>query len=556
MHREDVMMSRVSLVAAAFALLTTTGLAQSPASLTGQVSSTEEGPMEGVLVTAKKAGSTIAITVVSDKDGHYSFPAGRLDAGQYGLRIRAIGYELESRTAADITADRPAAVDLRLRKATDVSSQLTNAEWLESMPGPDVQKASLSQCVNCHTLERVVRSKYDAGGFQQILARMANYSSQSFFLKPQLRTAERPRQGDPAERVQEARKRLTEYLASVNLSENSSWDYSLKRFPRPSGRGTRVIITEYDLPRATIEPHDVIVNHDGNAWYSNFGELNIGKLDPKTGKVTEYPMPEQKKGVPTGSLSIRADRDGNLWLGTMNQAAIAKFDPKTETFKFFPMPPDYNKDWTQINMVRPEHSHVDGKVWAQDNATATLFRLDPATGKFDIFEPFKGMKESHNPYDVVPDLQNNAYFTDFSQEHIGHVDAATGKATLYKTPSPRTTPRRGMVDEHDRFWFAEYRGNRIGMFDPKTAQIKEWLAPTPWSNPYDVVADKNGDVWTGSMLSDRVLRLDPATDRFTEYLLPRTTNIRRVFVDNSTTPVTFWVGNNHGASIVKLEPLD
>ncbi len=32
--------------------------------------------------------------------------------------------------------------------------------------------------------------------------------------------------------------------------------------------------------------------------------------------------------------------------------------------------------------------------------------------------------------------------------------------------------------------------------------------------------------------------------------------MRRVFVDNSTTPVTFWVGNNHGASIVKLEPLD
>jgi len=34
------------------------------------------------------------------------------------------------------------------------------------------------------------------------------------------------------------------------------------------------------------------------------------------------------------------------------------------------------------------------------------------------------------------------------------------------------------------------------------------------------------------------------------------TNIRRVFVDNRTTPPTFWVGNNHGASIVRLEPLD
>jgi hypothetical protein len=41
-----------------------------------------------------------------------------------------------------------------------------------------------------------------------------------------------------------------------------------------------------------------------------------------------------------------------------------------------------------------------------------------------------------------------------------------------------------------------------------------------------------------------------------EYLLPRHTNVRRVWVDNRTLPVTFWVGNNHGASIVKLEPLD
>jgi hypothetical protein len=42
----------------------------------------------------------------------------------------------------------------------------------------------------------------------------------------------------------------------------------------------------------------------------------------------------------------------------------------------------------------------------------------------------------------------------------------------------------------------------------------------------------------------------------TEYPLPRETNIRRVFVDNSTIPVTFWTGSNHGASIVKVEPLD
>jgi len=40
------------------------------------------------------------------------------------------------------------------------------------------------------------------------------------------------------------------------------------------------------------------------------------------------------------------------------------------------------------------------------------------------------------------------------------------------------------------------------------------------------------------------------------YLLPHETNIRRVFVDDSTARPTFWVGSNHGAAIVKLEPLD
>jgi streptogramin lyase len=157
---------------------------------------------------------------------------------------------------------------------------------------------------------------------------------------------------------------------------------------------------------------------------------------------------------------------------------------------------------------------------------------------------------------VIPDSHNNAYFTDFSREHIGRVDAKTGKISLWPTPTRNSAPRRGQIDAQDRVWFGEYRGNRIGMFDPKTERFQEWEAPSPWSAPYDVQLDKNGDAWTGSMTNDRVLRLNPKSGEMTEYLLPRSTNIRRVFIDNSTTPPTFWVGNNHGASIVKVEPLD
>jgi streptogramin lyase len=112
------------------------------------------------------------------------------------------------------------------------------------------------------------------------------------------------------------------------------------------------------------------------------------------------------------------------------------------------------------------------------------------------------------------------------------------------------------MDAEDRLWIGEYRGNRIAMFDTKTERFTEWEAPTPFSAPYDVTLDKQGYAWTGSMSSDRVLRLDPKSGQFTEYLMPRFTNIRRVFVDNSGPKPVLWIGNNHGASILKVEPLD
>jgi streptogramin lyase len=112
------------------------------------------------------------------------------------------------------------------------------------------------------------------------------------------------------------------------------------------------------------------------------------------------------------------------------------------------------------------------------------------------------------------------------------------------------------MDAQDRLWFGEYRGDRIAMFDTRTRAFKEWKLNTRWAAPYDVVLDSNGDAWTGSMVTDQVTRLNTATGEAVDYLLPRSTNIRRVFVDDRTTPVSFWVGSNDGASIVKAEPLD
>jgi virginiamycin B lyase len=530
------------------------GLAQTSIALSGKVSSAEEGAMEGVLISAKRAGSTITTTVVSDAQGHYQFPSSKVPPGQYALRIRAVGYDLEGPATIEVAANATKA-DLKLKKTADLAAQLSNAEWFASLPGTDQQKNSVKNCNHCHTVERIMRSRHDTAEFTKVVERMSTYPQLSFPLMVQKLVAARIGGGeDPLEQRLAGWQKQAQYLSTVNLSTTDNWKYEFKTHARPKGRATQVIYTEYDLPQRTRQPHDVIVDKEGMAWYASFGEQILGKVDTRTGKTTEYDIPRLKAKLPTGILAVRFDRDENIWMGMQFQGGIAKFDKKTEKFQTWSLPPELNGDYVQINQVSPQYAHIDGKVWLQDAGTYTVLRLDMNSGKFEVFSPFPLPRP--NIYDVIADPQNNVYFTVMGREDIGKIEAKTGKITIYPTPTKGSGPRRGMLDQDGRLWFGENRADRIGMFDTKTQQFKEWVAPTPGSWPYDVAGDKNGEAWSSGEYTDTVQRLNPKTGEFVEYLLPRFTNVRRVFVDNSTTPVTFWVGNNHGASIVKLEPLN
>ena len=560
MRRGNLSLLSAAALAIVFSLLHARGgllqaQTQTSVALTGQVRSAEEGLMEGVLVSARKGGATFTVTVVSDLQGRYRFPAAKVEPGLYSLSIRAVGYDLGSPGAVTISPQRTATADLTLRKTRDLASQLTNAEWAASIPGTEQQKNTFVNCGDCHSVERIVRSRFDANAWETVLDRMSSYASNAFPPMPQKRPA--PRQGggeNPLDQRLEARRRQAEFLASINLSSTPEWKYDLKTFPRPKGLATQVIYTEYDLPARTRQPHDAILDSQGTVWYGSFGEQILGKLDPGTGKTTEYKVPLVRPGFPTGSLAVRFDEDENIWLANMFQGAIQKFDRKTETFQTWSLPPDMLRDWSQLTEVSPNHHKVDGKVWIVESGTYTLLRLDTASGRFESFEPYPIPRP--NVYDVMSDAQNNAYFTVIGRERIGRIDAKTGKITFYQTPTPNSAPRRGMLDSQGRIWFGENRVNQVGTFATRTERFQEWPVPTPYSQPYDATVDKNGEVWTGGEWTDRVIRLNPTTGQFVEYLLPTSTNIRRVIVDNATTPVTFWVGDDLGASIVKLEPLD
>ena len=547
----------------------------SSAALTGVVSSPTESAMEGVLVSAKGAGSTMTVTVVSDAQGRYSFPRNRLDPGEYAVGIRAIGYDLDGPGNVNVTADRTADLDLKLRRTNDLASQLSNGEWFLSWPGTDETKNGLLNCTQCHSLERIARSKHTAAEWIQVLDRMGRYSQGSTPERPQLRPNEHGggranpilqqsmggHEGESGEAaVQKDRvAAAAEYLATINLSASSTWSYPLKTYPRPTGKATHVIVTEYALPRPETLPHDAAADADGMIWYNDFGSHVLGMLDPKTGKVAEYPLPITKPGAPLGSLDLVLDKQGNIWMGTMYQGSLAKFDRKTKTFQTWGSPTFKDRDEARIAMVMPINDDVDGQVWiGGDNE----YQVDVKTGEWHAIDYSVGLPKNSplvkelSSYGVASDSKNNFYGMNLNGTYIIKVDAKTKRVTPYPTPTPNAGPRRGHMDAQDRLWFAEFRANKIAMFDTKTEKFQEWAVPTRWTNVYDAVIDKTGYAWAGGMNSDHVVRVNTRTGETVEYLLPRLTNIRRANVDNSANVPAFWVGNNLGASITKVEPLE
>src|SRR5215813_2179901 len=528
----------------------------SPAALSGKVGSQAEGAMEGVIVGAKKAGSTITTWVVSNSQGQYSFPQDRMEPGQYAISIRVVGYELP-KTSVEVTA-QGAHLDLQLHKVTSnskLATQLSNGEWLMSVPGTREQKLSLAGCVNCHTLQRVMFSRFSADEMAQVVQRMTMHTNNSSLVHPWMRPSEGPIGPPVAGQVN-----LGKYLSSINLSAADTFEFPLKTLPRPKGKGTQVIYTMYDLPRPDASPHDEVFDGQGNVWYSDFNSQFIGKLDPKTGKVTEYRIPQNRLGqIAQGGLQIDIDKEGRIYFGNMSQMQIVRFDPRTERMETFKPPiPEAELGDGHLTMIDPAFQHLDGKLWAN-----VAFATGEAGGTWHVALATNTWTRVTYPpgsplalaYDIVADSKNNMYGMHMNNDKLWFIEGKTLKTVWYDFPVKGAGCRRGHLDSQDRLWCGVFHGNGLAMFDLKTQKITEWKVPTPWTRPYDAQFDDKTYVWTAGMDNDLAVRLNVQTGEFTEYLLPHETNVRHVEVQKSGTLSSLWLGDQHGNTIIRVEPL-
>jgi virginiamycin B lyase len=539
------MLSPAALLAA-FLLLAQAAQAQSVAQLLGGphgvVKSANGAPLEGIMVQLIAQKNAIRTTVYSNADGRYEFP--KLEPGTYTLRIaRPREFHPFVREKLDISGPDELA-DITLTRVTnaallpalpEIAAQMTGSEWLLSLSGTGEEKRLLTvNCNWCHSYQQIFRNRYDEHGWAQIVNRMTKGAG-----SPLINMNPRGRFND------EDTAKLVKWLASVRGPDSK--DPPFVTLPRPQGRQTRVVITEYELPRLELATHDVWGDSKGNIWYSPHRSSYIGRLDPRTGAVKEYRVPAVDAGVLPGTHWIYVDKNDIVW-GSENWAhSIWRFDPKTEEFTRvrWNVPEPLNSPMGGNYAIDP-----DGFIWrARGKAVATIGAL---TGDTILRFPLKKFTGTYGS--AVS--RDGRYFGGGAWPRDGIVVADTLTGEVFEPDcSANCGPARGEFDPQGNYWSGG-RGGMLVKFDIAKKRLFEYPLPTPYASMYSAQADKNGEIWAGEMHAGRYLRFNPKTEQFTEYVLPEPYGIdRETWIDNSTDPVTVWYVD-HDGWIVRIQPLD
>src|ERR671915_2164576 len=263
-------------------------------------------------------------------------------------------------------------------------------------------------CSGCHGLSRVMNSGYPQAYWHTVVRMMINFGV-----------------AIPPDQILV----LTDYLAA-NFPER----------PKPDAKIVpglaAVAIKEWQVPIAGSRPHDPLATRDGAIWYTGQMTNRLGRVDPKTGQVREYPL----KSPATGPHGLVEDRDGNIFYTGNHQALIGKLDPRTGSVTEYKMPDPNAKDPHSLSFAQ------DGMLFFTLQQSNMIGRLDPRTGDINLVV---SPTPRSRPYGVLVNSKGVPHVVLFGTNKIARVDPKTLDIREYSLPDPGARPRRMAYDGND-----------------------------------------------------------------------------------------------------------
>src|SRR5712675_973549 len=299
--------------------------------LSGSIATAAGQKLDGVVVSAKREGSTITTSVYTDATGNYYFPP--MAAGKYNIWAQTLGFE-QTKAQVDLSANKKQ--DFALKAITDPETkwkQLPGELVWDALPEGNAEDVHMKQiihnnCNGCHTPSFPLQFRFDEQGWSRIIDLMKVIGA-----------------GLPTDRpanqiIQMNQKRLAAYLARVRGPNTPT--PTIPTRARPSGEAARVVWTLYDVPRVQgagagalpastadndgtnwamgtpskggLIVHDDQMDFDGNVWFTSNSTnslVTVGKVNAQTGEVSYYKWPRANNpqlASPTHGITRDAGR--------------------------------------------------------------------------------------------------------------------------------------------------------------------------------------------------------------------------------------------------------
>lgn len=242
-------------------------------------------------------------------------------------------------------------------------------------------------------------------------------------------------------------------------------------------------------------PHGLKQDADGNIWFTaRLSEKPyIGRLNPKTGEFTEFwldfPVTVSDPDVaqPCCAHSLSIAEDGIIWFSLINADMLGKLDPKTG----------------KVTLAR-SHKRPIGTYDVQFDSKGTpwytlirvneILSVNPDTMAIRTFEaPAPGMRSRRMGIaddDVI-------WYTDFTRGYVGSFDPKTEEWNEWPTPGGHWSRPYGMVLVGDILWYSEnfMVPSTLVRFDTKSHEFQSWPVENCFDGAYYMVADPEGDLW-------------------------------------------------------------
>jgi virginiamycin B lyase len=258
------------------------------------------------------------------------------------------------------------------------------------------------------------------------------------------------------------------------------------------------VVTEFPVPTPDSEPSDIVSGPDGALWFTEFRAGKIARITTAGVVTAEYPIPSTgpyfdvftfSLTSSTGPRGITVGPDGNLWFAEFNANQIGRLDPDTGVISEFPIPtPD----------SRPVGITVgpDGNVWFTEPIGSNIGRITP-TGvitEFPLPTGSPGVFTSNRPIGITLGPDGNLWFAENMANQIGRLDPDTGLITEFPLPTADSGPNFIDTGSDGALWFTQSNANQIGRITTN-GSVREFAIPTPDSFPHGLAAGPDGDIW-------------------------------------------------------------